>query len=82
MLWSHNTDEVPDLWSSMATYTPFGPKEDDYLEYQKLFWIRKNIEGLNQDVIDEFSVCLGKIYGWLRNAVDMRIENVEQRRAE
>lgn len=29
-------DERSDLFAKMSEYWPFGPKEDEYLEYQKL----------------------------------------------
>jgi len=49
----------------MGTYNPFGPKEDEFTEYEKLRFIKDNLEGMNEEQIDEFSVALGKLYRWI-----------------
>jgi len=71
-----------DLFSAMAQYTPFGAKDDEYTEYQKLNFIRNNIHGIEDEIVDDFSVALGKLYRWLQTALDMRIEDVESRRKQ
>lgn len=49
----------------MTQYNPFGPKEDEYREYQKLAFLRQNIDDINDEAVDEYSVTVGKIYRWL-----------------
>jgi hypothetical protein len=63
----------------LGGYVPFGSKDDEYLEYQKLAFIQKNIEGLNEEAIDEFSIALGKLHKWLKLALDTRINDVLMR---
>jgi hypothetical protein len=66
----------------MGDYTPFGPKEDEFKEYEKLHFIQTNIDSLAVNEIDGFSLALGKLYRWLRSTIELRIEDVTQRKAE
>lgn len=49
----------------MSQYTPFGPKDGEYKDYQKLHFIKFNIEDINEDVVDDYSVPVGKLFRWL-----------------
>jgi len=64
----------------MTKYNPFGPKEDEYKEYQKIHFIRTNIEDINEELVDEYSVTVGRLYRWLLLAIELRIEDVKLRR--
>jgi len=66
----------------MSEYKPFGPKDDEYKEYQKLLFIRENIEELNEELVDEYSVTVGKLFRWLQMALELRIEDVKSRRKQ
>ena len=59
----------------LSMYNPFGPKEDDYKEYQKLAFIERNT-GLEPEVVDEYSVALGKLYRWMQYCIELRREDV------
>ena len=66
----------------MRTYDPFGPKEGEYKKYQKLEFIRSNISDYTEEMVDEYSVTVGRIYKWLLLAIDTRIDDVLSRRAK
>lgn len=71
-----------DLFGKMGEYTPFGPKEDEFKEYEKLEFIQTNLDAFPVNEIDGFSLALGKLYRWLSSTIELRIEDVTQRRAE
>jgi hypothetical protein len=69
-----------DLFSKMGSYNPFGPSELEYLEYQRMAFLRKNIENMDEEKLDEYSVVIGKIFRWVQSAIELRIEDVIERR--
>jgi hypothetical protein len=48
----------------MGSYWPFGAKDEEYKEYQKLCFVRDNLDGMgvSEETIMEYSVALGKLY--------------------
>ena len=66
----------------MSEYWPFGPKEDKYRDYEKLKFIKQNLEGITEEQVDEYSVALGKLYRWIHLAIEFRIEDVKIRRKQ
>ena len=77
-----NAKDQDDLFHSIGSYWPFAPKEDEYKEYQKLAFVSDNIMNINEEQVDDYSIALGQLFRWLKQAVDLRIENVKQRRAQ
>lgn len=73
---------APDLFKAIGTYTPFGPKQHEFEEYQKLQFIQSNLDRIPLPEVDGFSLALGKLYRWLSTTIDLRIEDVQFRRAE
>ena len=69
-----------DLFIGMSKFNAFGPREDDFKEYQKLSFLQKNIESMEEEKVDEYSVILGRIHRWITQALDLRIEDVRNRR--
>ena len=69
-----------DLFIRMSKYAPIGQKSDEYKEYQMLNFLDKNIASVEEDKIDEYSVILGRIHRWVTQAIDLRIEDVRNRR--
>lgn len=69
-----------DLFERMAKYMPFGQREDEYKEYQKLSFLKKTIESVEEEKVDEYSVILGRIHRWVTQALDLRVEDVRNRR--
>jgi regulator of protease activity HflC (stomatin/prohibitin superfamily) len=47
-----------------------------------LKFLQKNLDALNEDAIDEYSVPLGKLYRWVVMALDIRIEDIRRRKEE
>ena len=64
----------------MNNYWPIGPKDGEYKEYQKIKFIRTNVEGIDENEVDEYSMTLGKLFRWLLMALELRIEDVTNRR--
>ena len=50
------------------------------MDYQMLNFLDKNINSVEEDKIDEYSVILGRIHRWVTQAIDLRIEDVRNRR--
>ena len=69
-----------DLFQKMAQYNPFGKKEEEFKEYQKLNFLDKNIGSVEEDRLDEYSVILGRIHRWVTQAIELRIDDVRSRR--
>ena len=69
-----------DFFVKLGDYYPVGPKEDLYTEYQKIKFIQRNLEGINEEQLEEYSVALSKLYQWLKLAIEVRIEDVKMRR--
>jgi len=65
----------------MADYWPPGPKDEEYREYEKLKFIQANLAGLNEEQVDDYSTALGRVLRWINMAIELRIEDVKQRRA-
>lgn len=70
-----------ELFGKMGDYWPIGPKEENYKEYEKLQFIKDNLEGIKEEEVDEYSVALGKLYRWVLLALEVRYEDVKLRRA-
>ena len=64
----------------MNEYWPIGPKEGEFKEYQKLKFIKNNVDAIDENDVDEFSMSLGKLFRWLLMALELRIEDVTNRR--
>ncbi len=64
----------------MAKYNPLGQSEAEYKEYQKLSFLKKTIESMEEEKVDEYSIILGRIHRWVTQALDLRAEDVRNRR--
>jgi len=64
----------------MGEYWPYGPKDEEFREYERLKFIQNNIRGIHEDAVDEYSAALGKLYRWLLFAIDIRLEDIRLRR--
>ena len=68
------------LFKAMANYNPFGPNNTQFKEYQKMAFLKKNLEGIDDDKVDEYDIVTGKIFRWVSMALDLRCEDVVSRR--
>ena len=66
----------------MSEYWPFGAKEEAYKEFEKLKFIKLNLDGISEEAVDEYSVALGKILRWVRLAIYVRTEDLRLRRSQ
>lgn len=69
-----------DFFKRVGEYNPFSSKEDDYKLFQKLKFLKRNIDKFEPEHIDEYSIALGKLFRWMLQAVDLREEDVQIRR--
>lgn len=69
-----------DLFEKMTSYNPFGESVSNYEEYQKLSFLKKTIESVEEEKVDEYSVVLGRLHRWVNQALDLRVEDVRNRR--
>jgi hypothetical protein len=69
-----------DLFAKMGEYWAYGPKDEEFKEYEKLMFIQNNLKGIAEDTVDEYSVALGKLHRWVLFAIDIRIQDIRQRR--
>ena len=68
------------LFQGIGSYCPFGPKEEEFLTYQKLSWLKKNIDSVDEEKVEEQSMVLYKVLNWVKNAIELRIDDVVERR--
>jgi len=71
-----------EIFQKMTEYWPFGSKDDRYLEYEKLKFIKSNLEKISDEEVNDYSVALGKLFQWIKLAIDTRIEDIKLRRKE
>ena len=69
-----------DLFEKMSKYNPLGQREEEFKEYQKLSFLKKTIESIEEEKVDEYSIILGRIHRWITQAIDLRVEDVRNRR--
>ena len=69
-----------DLFDRMVNYQPFGPNEGEFETYQKLAFLTKNLDGINEETVDEFSLVLGKLLRWVKMAIEIRSDDVRKRK--
>lgn len=69
-----------ELFRRMSEYEPIGQSEEQYTVYQKLGFIKKNIESVEEEKVDEYNIVMGRIHRWVTQALDLRMEDVRHRR--
>ena len=45
--------------------SPSARSEDAYTVYQKLGFIKKNIETVEEEKVDEYNIVMGRIHRWV-----------------
>ena len=65
----------------MEKYEIQGPKGGEYKPYQTINFIEKIIEGIDPVEVDEFNMIAGRLFKWLKLAVDNRKADIIRRRA-
>ena len=69
-----------DLFIRMSQYDAFGPRVLEFKEYQKCSFLQRNLDSTEEEKVDEYSIILGRIHRWVSQALDLRLEDVRNRR--
>lgn len=69
-----------DLFKQMGTYDPTGSRQGTYKDYQKLSFLKANLDSLEDDKVEQSSLVMCKVLQWLRLAVELRCDDVVARR--
>lgn len=54
-----------EFFRNLANYNAYGPKENEFKAYERIKFLERNIEGIEPEQVDEYSIALGKLYRWL-----------------
>lgn len=65
----------------MMTYKTYGEKKDDYRPYMRINYVENLISSFNQEDVDAYHTGLGKLYKWLKMAIDSRKQDIIRRKA-
>lgn len=67
-------EDGAEFFKRLSEFNPFGAKENDFIPYQRLKFIKTNVKRFEAapETVDEYSVPLGKLLRWLLLSVDVR----------
>ena len=65
----------------MSDYSFQGPKNGNYEKYQIINYIEKIITGMEPNDVTEFNMCAGRLFTWLKLAIENRKLDVVRRSA-
>jgi len=68
------------LFAAMSQYQPIGQRTNEFKEYQKLAFLKKNLAEVEEEKVEDFSLVLRQIYRWINLAIDLRVEDIVSRR--
>lgn len=69
-----------DMFAKMTEHWPCGPKDHAFKEYERLAFISRCLSEYNILEVEEYSMALAKIMKWILQAIELRTEDVKQRR--
>lgn len=71
-----------EFFKRIGDYNPFGPKEDQFTQYQKLRFLKKTVRKHEQEIekIEEYSIPLSKLFKWMLYSIELRGQDVIHRR--
>ena len=65
----------------MGSYEPFGTTgRTEYKEYQKISFLKKNLDSIDEEKVEEYDIVMSKLYKWVATAIELRCEDVVSRR--
>mmetsp|Transcript_26429 Transcript_26429/g.35322 ORF Transcript_26429/g.35322 Transcript_26429/m.35322 type:complete len:198 (+) Transcript_26429:1226-1819(+) len=70
-----------ELPERMTEYKVYGEKTEEFKPYQTINYCEKIIAGFTQEEVDAYHADMGKIFRWLKMAVDTRKQDVIRRKA-
>jgi len=65
----------------MKEYKTFGEKRDEFKAYQCINYIEKLVEPFTQEETDAYHAGLGRLFKWLKMAVNTRKQDIVRRKA-
>jgi hypothetical protein len=65
----------------MRNFEVMGAKKGPFTKYQTINYIETAIEGIEQAKVDEFSFTFGRLFRWLKDAVENRKTDIIWRKA-
>lgn len=68
------------MFKAMANYNPFGPNHTEFKEYQKMAFLKKNLDSCDEEKVEDYDIVMSKIYKWVQFAIEIRCEDVVSRR--
>lgn len=71
-------NELPE---KMATFKVWGEKKEEYRPYMRINYVETLIKELTQEEVDLYHLGIGKLYKWLKMAIDSRKQDVIRRKA-
>lgn len=69
-----------ELLSKLSSYVVEGSKEGKYLKYQKLNFVEKNLEGITDEEVQNYSQGLAKLFTCLKYTLELRKEDIARRK--
>lgn len=63
----------------MAEYKFAGPKNGEFRDYEKMAFLKKNLE-LEDEQLEQYSQTMYKLFQWAQMAIELRCEDVSSRR--
>ena len=68
------------MFKAMANYNPFGSNHQEFKTYQKMQFLKKNLDSLEDDKVEEYDLVMSKLYKWVSYAIELRCDDVVARR--
>ena len=71
----------PDLLKVLEGYSPLGPIEGVPPRYRLINNIEKNLTGIDEEDVKNYSVPMWRLWKWIDSAVKIRIDDIKRRKA-
>ena len=75
-----SADGEDSVYMRMSEFNPFGPKEDELREFQKLHFIKSNVDHISDEEVQKYSVDFYLLFKWLKLAIQIRTTDVKFRK--
>lgn len=69
-----------DFYDKMSGYKIQGTKTSDFREYERLRFMKKNMEKNDDEQLEAYSMTMTKLFQWCMLALELRTDDVTNRR--
>lgn len=69
------------LLEEFQNYTPLGPKDGEYKAYQKINFLEKNLDGLVEEDVRNYSLSVSELLICLKETIEVRKADIFRRKA-